>query len=412
MNYILGDIFIGDFPMTQAFGQNPAAYAKYGIGGHDGMDFACPRNTPIVAANDGTIVGVAYDAGGYGNYVKIFHPNGNYITIYAHFTKAVVVVGQQVMRGQLIGYSGNTGNVFPIPTIAEPDNGCHLHFGVAPCNSLAVKTEANNGFAGWIDPNSARCAWQLKKLAAPTLNVTVYEKGAWYDNPATKANQRWWVYEDGFEEFLPIGIAEPTTAMLLKHGKYTHGAWFDNPADGNRNERWWCFEDGHCEFLPFGQSEPAIAKPAEPVQPPPTEEKKPEPVIDPPVNPTPPADQTVTNLNFRITELEKKLLAAQTTEGFAVQRAETAEKEVLRLGVVYDEEHTLRTQAEKSRDICLQAQGKQNQQMSLYRNASIQAADAGKLFIAAIAKLFNKEKGGGKKNGQSNTGTTASNSNA
>lgn len=429
MSYIIGDIFIGDFPLTQGFGQNPAAYKQFGINGHDGMDFGCPRNTQVVAANDGIVKAVAYDAEGYGNYVELYHPNGSYMTIYAHFTKAIVTIGQQVIRGQLLGYSGNTGNVFPIPTTAEPDNGCHLHFGVAPCDGVGNKTEAGNGFAGWIDPNGARCTWQLQKLTQPAINATVYQKGGWYDNPATKQNQRWWVYPDGVAEFLPVGYSDPTVQMVAEHAGYVSGGWYDNPATGV-NQRWWCV-DGKCDFLPVGQTEPASASvqtvpntitssptvatgsitatggsggstSVPPVQPP-----SPQPA---PVVPTAPASdpQTVKNLNTLIEGLKDKLSGVS----IKAERVVAAESESQRLQKLYDEEHALRVQAEAVRTQLLEAQGSQNRQISYYKRFSIEAADAWTLIKSAITKMFTNQKGGGKKNGQSTASTIASTSNS
>ncbi|MFA4807633.1 peptidoglycan DD-metalloendopeptidase Csd1, partial [Helicobacter pylori] len=57
--------------------------------------------------------------GGYGNLIKVFHPFG-FKTYYAHLNKIVVKTGEFVKKGQLIGYSGNTGM----------STGSHLHYEV------------------------------------------------------------------------------------------------------------------------------------------------------------------------------------------------------------------------------------------------------------------------------------------
>ncbi|MCW3843039.1 M23 family metallopeptidase [Micromonospora yasonensis] len=86
---------------------------------HAGIDFAMPAGTPIHAAAAGTVV-KAGDAGdGYGNSVFIDHHNG-YLTHYAHQSRLIVKVGQQVSVGQVIGYEGATGDA----------TGPHLHFEV------------------------------------------------------------------------------------------------------------------------------------------------------------------------------------------------------------------------------------------------------------------------------------------
>jgi murein DD-endopeptidase MepM/ murein hydrolase activator NlpD len=75
---------------------------------HPGMDFAATQGTEIHATGDGIIERADDMAQGYGNHVVINHGYG-YSTLYGHMIKFVVRVGQQVKRGQLIGYVGSTG---------------------------------------------------------------------------------------------------------------------------------------------------------------------------------------------------------------------------------------------------------------------------------------------------------------
>jgi len=75
---------------------------------HPGMDFAAPQGTEIRATGDGIVQRADNTAQGYGNHVVIDHSYG-YVTLYGHMLKFVVRVGQQVKRGQLIGYVGSTG---------------------------------------------------------------------------------------------------------------------------------------------------------------------------------------------------------------------------------------------------------------------------------------------------------------
>ena len=86
---------------------------------HDGTDFAASCNAPIKAAAAGTVAERYFNAG-YGNRLMIDHGqvNGRYVTTgYNHATHYVVSVGQQVAKGQIIGYVGSTGY----------STGCHLH---------------------------------------------------------------------------------------------------------------------------------------------------------------------------------------------------------------------------------------------------------------------------------------------
>ncbi len=89
--------------------------------GFNGVDIATPCGTPIYSAAEGTIITAAFGGwnGGYGNYIKIRHPNG-VITLYAHLSKVLVRNGSNVAKGQLIGLVGSTGR----------STGCHLHWEV------------------------------------------------------------------------------------------------------------------------------------------------------------------------------------------------------------------------------------------------------------------------------------------
>jgi murein DD-endopeptidase MepM/ murein hydrolase activator NlpD len=95
---------------------------------HNGIDIPAPRGTPIYATADG-IVGRAQRLGGYGNYVEVEH--GNAIqTRYGHMSSYIVAPGQQVKKGDILGYVGSTGR----------STGNHLHYEVriegAPVNPM------------------------------------------------------------------------------------------------------------------------------------------------------------------------------------------------------------------------------------------------------------------------------------
>lgn len=171
MAYLLSDIFIGEFPITQNFGARPEVYsARYGIKGHNGEDYGCPSMTPIVSAAEGWVSEIGskdlgtFDSGGYGNYIKVVHDG--YLTLYGHLNDIQVKKGDRVLSGQLIAHSNNTGN----------SDAPHLHFGVAPCDGAGVKTEADNGYSGYIDPMSDRCHWEVKNLTAPVTSVSNQEE--------------------------------------------------------------------------------------------------------------------------------------------------------------------------------------------------------------------------------------------
>jgi len=75
---------------------------------HEGMDFTATIGTEIYATGKGVVEEAVHSGGGYGNMVKINHGYG-YKTLYGHMSKIAVRQGEEVTRGQVIGYVGNTG---------------------------------------------------------------------------------------------------------------------------------------------------------------------------------------------------------------------------------------------------------------------------------------------------------------
>ncbi|MCK9220451.1 MAG: M23 family metallopeptidase [Bacteroidales bacterium] len=76
---------------------------------HEGMDFSASVGTEIYATGNGIIITAGRDnEGGYGNEITIDH-GYNYKTVYAHLSRVFVKPGQKILRGQIIGYVGNTG---------------------------------------------------------------------------------------------------------------------------------------------------------------------------------------------------------------------------------------------------------------------------------------------------------------
>jgi murein DD-endopeptidase MepM/ murein hydrolase activator NlpD len=85
---------------------------------HKGVDLAQPMGTPVYATADG-IVSMAERYSSYGNYIQIEH-GGELQTRYAHLSGYAVAAGEQVRKGQLIGFVGSTGR----------STGPHLHYEV------------------------------------------------------------------------------------------------------------------------------------------------------------------------------------------------------------------------------------------------------------------------------------------
>ena len=115
----------GTFSSEQKYGFTRNKGKRY----HNGLDFGAPIGTPILAAESGKIIAVGDQdnyrtngkrlcyRGAYGKFIMVKHEN-NLTTMYAHLSLLTAKVNDEVKRGDIIGYSGNTGR----------STGPHLHF--------------------------------------------------------------------------------------------------------------------------------------------------------------------------------------------------------------------------------------------------------------------------------------------
>ena len=110
--------------LTSSYGRRNAPTAGASTN-HQGTDWATPVGTAVVASCGGTVTRAGW-ASGYGYVVYIQHEGGRE-TRYAHLSRVLVSVGQQVEQGERIALSGNTGR----------STGPHLHFEIR-INGVAV----------------------------------------------------------------------------------------------------------------------------------------------------------------------------------------------------------------------------------------------------------------------------------
>ncbi|WP_122820289.1 peptidoglycan DD-metalloendopeptidase family protein [Varibaculum vaginae] len=103
---------------------SPFGYRVHPITGgtlfHQGADIAASCGQPQFAAADGTVVSTQWEGTG-GNTVTINHGmlgGSSWISVYRHMTQFATSPGARVSKGQLIGYTGTTGQ----------STGCHVHF--------------------------------------------------------------------------------------------------------------------------------------------------------------------------------------------------------------------------------------------------------------------------------------------
>src|SRR3989338_93091 len=136
---------------TQPYGATNFARYAYKGQWHNGIDIAAPIGAPVFAAESGKILEVWNQdnycyKGAYGKFIVIEHKN-NLTTLYAHLSLQTVKKGDEVKRGDLIGYIGSTGYA----------TGPHLHFTVYASQTFRIgPSKVNCGpvmpYGGDLDP--------------------------------------------------------------------------------------------------------------------------------------------------------------------------------------------------------------------------------------------------------------------
>ena len=132
---------------------------------HQGVDFAVPAGTPIMASGDGVVAAAGW-SGGYGNLVELRH-DGSYSTRYGHMSRIAKGIhpGVRVHQGEVIGYVGMTGLA----------TGPHLHYEVRidnkAINPLGVRLAATQKLDGRaLAEFRAQEAVTAKRVAALRAN--------------------------------------------------------------------------------------------------------------------------------------------------------------------------------------------------------------------------------------------------
>lgn len=209
--------------ITQPFGANPAVYDDFGLPGHEGIDYGVALGLPFYAAAAGRVAHASdrmwssSGASNYGWHVVLDH--GDYTTVYAHATANLPVsVGQQVAAGQIVGYSGNTGN----------STGPHLHFG------LLDKT-------GTIDPDNGYPTWRYGRPVNPAPYLVGKPAPPVAPPPPPPPGQ----LVDLRPYFQPSGQVGPFYVVADLNGRWTMDMQLQREADGSvvmikghQYERW------------------------------------------------------------------------------------------------------------------------------------------------------------------------------
>jgi len=170
-----GDAVYSDEPLSSTFGPRPLASESNRYDFHRGVDIATPIGTPFFAITDGSVE-IAGNSASYSDpLVKLRHfrpgesscsPNGCYHSYYLHISSWVVSENDQVVKGQLLGYTGASSSGFE-----------HVHFEVRDAPDFDV-------FSAWsrdaIHPlsvvpystgNSTTISFNAVDFAVPSAGV-------------------------------------------------------------------------------------------------------------------------------------------------------------------------------------------------------------------------------------------------
>lgn len=163
LSWPLENVFV-----TQLFGKTSASKRLYASGSHSGVDFRASVGTPVLAMADGVVSGVGdtdttCPGASFGKWIFIKYNNG-LASAYGHLSLSKVSVGQKVSRGEVVGYSGNTGHT----------TGPHLHVTVYAKVAAEVKTLPSKSCPG-------------KTLTQPIAPVNAYLDPMYY-LPTYKSN--------------------------------------------------------------------------------------------------------------------------------------------------------------------------------------------------------------------------------
>lgn len=166
MKYTISDIFEGNYPVSQKYGNNPTYYQQFGLKGHEGVDWATPVGIKlIVPFATGKILRTGWDPQ-YGYYIVIWDVTQKCAVWYCHLSSINVFAGQSIPRGKLVGYTGASGNV----------TGPHLHCNFVETDANANRLNTNNGYQGFLNIlDTNLVTWQLAS-STPTPVLTDQQK--------------------------------------------------------------------------------------------------------------------------------------------------------------------------------------------------------------------------------------------
>ena len=163
--------------ITQKFGKTTASGRLYASGTHSGIDFRASTGTPVKAMSDGVIMGygdtdTACPNASFGKWILIDYGNG-LASAYGHLSLTKVSKGQRVSRGEVVGYSGNTGH----------STAPHLHVTIYASSAVKVQDRPSAACGGkvYTMPIAATNAYLDPLIYLPRTTGNMFKEGAGSD---------------------------------------------------------------------------------------------------------------------------------------------------------------------------------------------------------------------------------------
>lgn len=223
--YTVGDIFEGDYPITQYYGERVEYYKSISNGGltkgHEGVDWGTPTGVKVLAPFKRNIIlrdNDDFKNNAYGDFVVIWDPDQKCAVWYGHLLENNVSFGQELPYGAVIGKTDNSGNT----------SGPHLHVNFVETDDKGNRLNTNNGNLGFLNILDANLVqWNLggqgiTGTPTPIADDMTDEQKRVFDSLTNYRKERVKGTEGSFEGFINaiIGSDKDITGVIRQRDDY------------------------------------------------------------------------------------------------------------------------------------------------------------------------------------------------
>lgn len=162
--YKIAKFFKTEQRVSQLYGARPDYYKQFGFNGHEGVDYATTVGTELRSPFDGIILRDTDDAkaDAYGKKVVVWDPVQKIAFWFCHLDYNTVVDGQKVKEGDILGFTGNTGN----------STGPHCHVNFCETGAGGSRLNTTNGYKGFLD-FTKYCEFVTPTAPPTTVNTNI-----------------------------------------------------------------------------------------------------------------------------------------------------------------------------------------------------------------------------------------------